>query len=115
MTDDCKPCEPTPAPRRLDEDAGGGGTMGAGGGGSNDVTSGGGNGAGIPDAETAMRMGEVVTRGDAKHDREKLFPESVRRSQPGSDAGGIGGTAGRPDRAPKQAAAGAPDPMGDES
>jgi hypothetical protein len=61
---------------RVDENAGEGGTLGAGGGGSNDVTSGGGAGAGIPDAETALRMGDTVTRGDPDEDREKLFPEA---------------------------------------
>ena len=65
----------------MDEDAGQGGTLGAGGGGSNDVTSGGGAGAGIPDAETAMRMGDAVTSGDVKADREKLFPETAGRDQ----------------------------------
>lgn len=64
---------------RVDEDAGRGGTLGAGGGGSNDVTSGGGAGSGTPDAETAMRMGETVTRGDAEKDRERIFPESTER------------------------------------
>ena len=64
---------------RVDENAGIGGTLGAGGGGSNDVTSGGGAGAGIPDAETAMRMGETVTRGDVDQDRERIFPETRNR------------------------------------
>ena len=64
---------------RVDEDAGKGGTLGAGGGGSNDVTSGGGAGSGIPDAETAMRMGETVTRGDTDSDRQRIFPESTER------------------------------------
>ena len=50
--------------------------LGAGGGGSNDVTSGGGAGAGVPDAETAMRMGDVVTRGDPERDRQRIFPET---------------------------------------
>lgn len=86
MAENTKGCQP----RRVDEDAGPDGTMGAGGGGSNDVTSGGGNGAGTPDAETAMRMGDVVTRGDVPHDREKLFPEAAGRSRPGSDAGRTG-------------------------
>ncbi len=63
----------------VDEDAGQGGTLGAGGGGSNDVTSGGGAGAGIPDAETAMRMGDTVTRGDVDQDRERIFPETKNR------------------------------------
>ena len=65
--------------RYVDEDAGQGGTLGAGGGGSNDVTSGGGAGAGIPDAETAMRMGDAVTRGDVDQDRERIFPETKNR------------------------------------
>ena len=60
----------------IDDDAGRDGTLGAGGGGSNDVTSGGGAGAGIPDAETAMRMGDTVTRGDVHRDKEKIFPDT---------------------------------------
>ncbi len=66
---------------RVDENAGIGGTLGAGGGGSNDVTSGGGAGAGIPDAETALRMGDAVTRGDVKQDKAKLFPEAAGQEQ----------------------------------
>ena len=66
---------------RVDEDAG---TLGAGGGGSNDVTSGGGNASGTPDAETAMRLGDAVTRGNAEKDRERIFPEaSGSQQQPG--------------------------------
>ena len=57
---------------RVDEDAG---ELGAGGGGSNDITSGGGNATGTPDAETADRAGDAVTRGNAEEDRKKLFPE----------------------------------------
>jgi hypothetical protein len=108
MAEDYKPCQP----QRVDEDAGRGGTMGAGGGGSNDVTSGGGNAAGIPDAETAMRMGEVVNRGDVKNDREKLFPETAGHPQPGSDAGRSSQSSQRPQG---QATAGAADPMGEET
>ena len=51
--------------------------LGAGGGGSNDVTSGGGAGAGVPDAETAMRMGDAVTRGNVDEDRARIFPETA--------------------------------------
>ena len=65
---------------RVDENAGVGGTLGAGGGGSNDVTSGGGAGSGIPDAETAMRMGDTVTHGDVKEDKAKLFPEAAEEA-----------------------------------
>ena len=71
--------QPPQQHRFVDDDAGQGGTLGAGGGGSNDVTSGGGAGAGIPDAETAMRMGDTVTRGDVKQDRERIFPEAKDR------------------------------------
>ena len=65
---------------RVDEDAGRDGTLGAGGGGSNDVTSGGGAGAGIPDAETALRMGDAVTRGDVEQDRQRIFPDAAQNS-----------------------------------
>lgn len=73
---------------RVDETAG---QLGAGGGGSNDVTSGGGAGSGTPDAETAMRLGEVVTRGDVDKDRERIFPETKnqdpeQQSRPGQNA-----------------------------
>jgi hypothetical protein len=69
---------------RIDENLG---DYGAGGGGSNDVTSGGGAASGVPDGETAMRMGDVVTRGDVKEDKARLFPEaSDAQRQPGNDA-----------------------------
>lgn len=77
---------------RVDEHAGEGGTLGAGGGGTNDVTSGAGAGAGIPDAETALRAGEAVTRGDVKKDKEKIFPE----------AAGTGEARGLPGHAPEE-------------
>ncbi len=70
--------------------------LGAGGGGSNDVTSGGGAGAGVPDAETAMRMGDAVTRGDVEKDRERIFPETAgnaRKTDP--DAPGAAADAGK--------------------
>ena len=51
--------------------------LGAGGGGSNDVTSGGGAGSGVPDAETALRMGDTVTKGDVERDRQRIFPEAT--------------------------------------
>jgi len=57
------------------------GNLGTGGGGSNDSTSGGGAGSGTPDAETAARAGEGVTRGDVKEDRAKLFPEAKGQSK----------------------------------
>jgi hypothetical protein len=56
-----------------------GAELGAGGGGSNDVDSGGGAAAGIPDGDTAMRMGDVVTRGDVERDRAHIFPEAGER------------------------------------
>ncbi len=62
--------------KRVDEDAGQGGTLGAGGGGSNDVTSGGGAGSGTPDGDTAMNVGQAVTKGDVEADKEKLFPDA---------------------------------------
>ena len=77
--------ERQPDKERVDEDAGRAGTLGAGGGGSNDVTSGGGAGAGIPDAETAMRLGEVVTRGDVDRDRERIFPDADEGGRPAKD------------------------------
>ena len=66
---------------RMDENLG---QIGAGGGGSNDVDSGGGAGAGIPDAETVMRAGDAVTRGDVKEDRKRIFGNDPS-SQPGQD------------------------------
>ena len=60
--------------------------LGTGGGGSNDVTSGGGAGAGVPDAETAMRMGDVVTRGDPETDRQRIFPEAADNARRADDA-----------------------------
>ena len=41
--------------------------------GAGDSSSGGGNAAGIPDAETGMRTGDVTNRGNPDQDREKLF------------------------------------------
>jgi hypothetical protein len=41
----------------------------------------------VPDAETAIRMGDVVTRGDVKDDKARLFPEAAdAQRQPGNDA-----------------------------
>ena len=54
-------------------------------GGAGDTDSGGGNAAGTPDADTAQRAGEPVTRGDARQDRQKVFPESDQ-SRKGADA-----------------------------
>jgi hypothetical protein len=70
---------------RVDENTQGG-ELGAGGGGSNDVTSGGGAGAGIPDAETAMRLGDVVTRGDPDRDRQRIFPEASNDARQAVDS-----------------------------
>jgi hypothetical protein len=47
-----------------------------GGPGAGDSNSGGGNATGIPDAETAMRTGDVTNRGNPDQDREKLFGET---------------------------------------
>jgi hypothetical protein len=55
-----------------------GNQLAAGGGGTNDVDSGGGAAAGIPDGDTAMRMGDVVTRGDVDRDRQRIFPETAK-------------------------------------
>lgn len=63
--------------------------LGAGGGGSNDVTSGGGAGAGVPDAETAMRVGEVVTKGDVDRDRQRIFPEADDAAAPKDEGKGL--------------------------
>ena len=63
--------------------------LGAGGGGSNDVTSGGGAGAGVPDAETAMRMGDVVTKGDVDRDRQRIFPETDDAAAPKDEGKGL--------------------------
>ena len=60
-----------------------GNQLGAGGGGTNDVDSGGGAAAGIPDGDTAMRLGEVVTRGDVDRDRERIFPEAEKPKDEG--------------------------------
>ena len=46
--------------------------------GASDATNGGGAGAGIPDADTAMRAGDAVTKGDPDEDRKKIFPETAR-------------------------------------
>ena len=43
--------------------------------GAGDSNSGGGNAAGIPDAETGMRTGDLTNRGDPDQDRERLFGE----------------------------------------
>ncbi|HEV7300854.1 MAG TPA: hypothetical protein VGN72_15920 [Tepidisphaeraceae bacterium] len=69
---------------RIDENLG---QIGAGGGGSNDVDSGGGAGAGIPDAETVMRAGDAVTRGDVTEDRKRIFGKDADNAgaQPGQD------------------------------
>lgn len=50
-----------------------------GGPGASDATSGGGAGSGIPDADMLMREGGKVAKGDIQKDKEKLFPESVRK------------------------------------
>ena len=73
----------------VDDDAGQGGTLGAGGGGTNDVTSGGGAGAGVPDAETAMRVGDAVTRGDVEEDKKRIFPEAAERDPAKDEDRGI--------------------------
>jgi hypothetical protein len=73
---------------RVDENAGGPQALGAGGGGTNDVTSGSGNTTGIPDAETAMRAGDAVTRGDTERDRERLFPQAKTHAHPGQQSSG---------------------------
>ena len=53
--------------------------------GASDANNGGGSGAGVPDAETAMRVGDPGHSADVKKDRAKLFPDA--KSRPGSDAG----------------------------
>lgn len=51
-------------------------------GGASDGNSGGGSGAGIPDADLAMRSGEKVEGGDVDEDRTKLFPDAPQHSIP---------------------------------
>jgi hypothetical protein len=48
---------------------------------ASDASNGGGAGAGIPDGDTALRMGDVVTRGDPQKDKEKLFPDQVAKER----------------------------------
>jgi hypothetical protein len=48
-----------------------------GGPGASDSNSGGGNATGAPDADTAMRSGDLTDRGDVEEDRKRLFPESA--------------------------------------
>jgi hypothetical protein len=52
-----------------------------GGPGASDANSGAGNASGTPDADTGMVAGDVVNKGDAAQDRERLFPggDSVER------------------------------------
>ena len=61
-----------------------------GGPGASDSYSGGGNATGIPDADTAMRLGRAPGGGDVKEDRAKLFPERFARAKAGGSkkAGG---------------------------
>jgi hypothetical protein len=47
--------------------------------GAGDSNSGGGNATGIPDAETAMRTGDVTNRGNSDKDRERLFDDEEAR------------------------------------
>jgi hypothetical protein len=49
-----------------------------GGPGAADAYSGAGNATGTPDADTGMRAGDAVNKGNVEEDREKLFPESSR-------------------------------------
>ena len=51
-------------------------------GGASDGNSGGGSGAGIPDADLAMRSDENVEGGDVGADRAKLFPDAPAQSVP---------------------------------
>lgn len=44
--------------------------------GASDADNGGGRGAGIPDADTAMRTDGRVNKGDVEADRRKIFPEA---------------------------------------
>ena len=46
-----------------------------GGPGAADAYSGAGNATGTPDAETGMRAGDAVNRGDVEEDRKRLFPD----------------------------------------
>lgn len=58
-----------------------------GGPGASDANSGAGNATGSPDADTSMRAGDVVDRGDPDEDRKRLFPEAASEAfRPGEDA-----------------------------
>lgn len=52
--------------------------------GASDANNGGGAGAGIPDAETAMRVGDPGHGADPRADRARLFPG---RDEPPAKAG----------------------------
>lgn len=43
--------------------------------GASDANSGGGAGAGVPDADTGMNVGNEIDRGNPDEDRKKLFPD----------------------------------------
>jgi hypothetical protein len=49
-----------------------------GGPGASDANSGAGNATGAPDAETGMRAGNVVNRGNVERDRKQLFPDAPK-------------------------------------
>ncbi|HEY0008028.1 MAG TPA: hypothetical protein VGB55_04835 [Tepidisphaeraceae bacterium] len=50
--------------------------------GASDGNNGGGAAAGIPDAETGMRIGDIAQNQDVQRDRAKLFPGSTSGSKP---------------------------------
>jgi hypothetical protein len=57
-----------------------------GGPGASDANSGAGNATGAPDADTGMRAGDVVDRGNVEEDRKRLFPDSESDDlRPGED------------------------------
>jgi hypothetical protein len=55
-----------------------------GGPGASDANSGAGNATGAPDAETGMRAGEIINRGDIEEDRAALFPDEAK-ANPNAD------------------------------
>jgi hypothetical protein len=54
--------------------------------GASDGNSGGGAGAGIPDGDALLRDGDPAAGSNTTKDREKLFPETAGRHQPGQSS-----------------------------
>lgn len=64
---------------KADKDRVGGGP------GAADAYSGAGNASGTPDADTGMRAGRAVNKGDLRADRERLFPEDPAPKAPSAE------------------------------